>query len=213
MLKHIPFYSSLLDRTLNGKKPKHSHVLVYGAIEVHAMGPKGCIVSNSTLGKETGFTADTISNMISELAKGGWIEIIQGANAKRRAGLMPLGSVTMPLDNGTMPLPNGIHYIETEEKTVRENQGDINSMITYFYSKLIPAETSSKRFIKTNQDSMEALLKTYGLADVRDTIDKAKELIGKPYKPQVQSITALIAKYEQVRAEKQIIKHQATTHL
>ncbi len=84
-------------------------------------------------------------------------------------------------------------------------------MIIYFYSKFIPAEISARRFSKSNQDSMDSLLQTYGLADVRETIDKAKELIGQPYKPQVYSIPTLLAKYEQVK--KNFTNKQQTIHL
>ena len=54
MLKHIPFYASLMGAKLYDKDTATtSHVLVYGAIEAHSMGDKGCIASNKTIANET----------------------------------------------------------------------------------------------------------------------------------------------------------------
>lgn len=76
MLKHIPFYASLLGRQMkSGKKSNNGMVLVYGAIEVHAMGEKGCIASNGRIAQETGLSAGTVANYISELNKSGWIKV------------------------------------------------------------------------------------------------------------------------------------------
>lgn len=77
MLKHIPFYASLLGREMsNNKKSNNGMVLVYGAIEVHAMGEKGCIASNKRIADETGLSAGTVANYISELNRSGWVKVV-----------------------------------------------------------------------------------------------------------------------------------------
>lgn len=99
-----------------------------------------------------------------------------------------------------------------KEVVLKNDSKDVNSLLLYFFSKLVPAETTGRRFSAANRTAMDAMLSTYGISDVRATIDKAKDLLGKPYKPQVQSPLTLLAKYEQVKADK-IIKHQPTKQL
>ena len=96
MLKNIPFYASLLNRELaNGKRTKHSHVLVYGAIETHALGDYGCIASNKTIAAETGLTAGTVANTISELNASGWIKVTLNEN-NHRVNIEPKLTINTP---------------------------------------------------------------------------------------------------------------------
>lgn len=97
-----------------------------------------------------------------------------------------------------------------KELELKNPSSEVNAMLLYFYGKLVPAETTGRRFAPQNRKAMDSMLSTYGEKDVRETIDKAKELLGKQYKPQVQSVQTLLAKYEQIKAEKAIIKHQPT---
>ena len=96
MLKNIPFYASLLNRELsNGKITKHSHVLVYGAIETHAMGDYGCIASNKTIAAETGLAYKTVTNIISELNASGWIKVNLDKN-NHRTNIEPKLTIAVP---------------------------------------------------------------------------------------------------------------------
>ena len=105
MLKNIPFYSSLLKRELaDGKKTTHIHVLVYGAIEVHAMGELGCIASNKTIGAEVGITPGSASNSISDLRKAGWISIEFDKN-NQRGKITPLLQIIVPPHSTMDPPP------------------------------------------------------------------------------------------------------------
>lgn len=108
MLKHIPFYASLLGRPLPAKaKAQRSHVLVYGAIEKHDDGPKGCIASNKTIAAETGYGVQTVANTISELAAAKWVEVVLGADNQRKS-IRPLMTLTLesnpPYSGGEPPL-------------------------------------------------------------------------------------------------------------
>ena len=103
MLKHIPFYASLLGRQMkSGKKSNNGMVLVYGAIEVHAMGDKGCIASNGRIAQETGLSAGTVANYISELNKSGWIKVntktVNGGIV--RVNIEPLLTIDTPSSTG-----------------------------------------------------------------------------------------------------------------
>lgn len=80
MLKNIPFYASLLEKE---EKPTIGMVLVYGAIEAHSFGEKGCIASNETIAKECGLKEKTVANAISTLNKLGWVKVHLDGNNHR----------------------------------------------------------------------------------------------------------------------------------
>lgn len=123
MLRHIPFYASLLGRELaDGTKTTTSHVLVYGAIEAHAMGSKGCIASNARIAEETGLKPSTVAPVISKLHKAGWIEVQLGKN-NQRLGITPLLSINTPLLHNKPPLQDnkGPLVVQQTENTVRED--------------------------------------------------------------------------------------------
>lgn len=96
MLKHIPFYASLLGKQLTDKvKATHRHVLVYGAIEAHSYGRLGCIAGNKTLGEETGLSADNIRRYVGEIKAGGWISYTVD-EANNRSEITPLLEIEIP---------------------------------------------------------------------------------------------------------------------
>lgn len=77
MLASIPFHISLLKAELgNNKKSTNAHVLVYGAIEIHALGEKGCIASNNRLAAETGYSKSRVEDVLSEMSQAGWIKVV-----------------------------------------------------------------------------------------------------------------------------------------
>ena len=95
MLKNIPFYSSLLGKQIGKTTTKHSHVLIYGAIEAHSMGEKGCIASNKTIALETGLGEGTVANRISELNQFGWIKVTLN-DYNHRTSIVPLLELRVP---------------------------------------------------------------------------------------------------------------------
>lgn len=96
MLKHIPFYASLLERDLlKGKKSTFGHVLIYGAIEVHALGERGCIASNETIAKETGLKETSVATMLSQISKAGWVKIYS-TKQNKRIEIVPLIEASIP---------------------------------------------------------------------------------------------------------------------
>lgn len=104
MLKHIPFYASLLGRPVGDKlKATHSHVLVYGAIEVHASGPRGCKASNRTIAAETGLAENTVAKTICQLSACGWVKT-ELDNNNHRKGILPLLEIQAPLLPSKPPL-------------------------------------------------------------------------------------------------------------
>lgn len=96
MLKHIPFYASLLGKDLTESvKSSNRHVLLYGAVEVHHEGKIGCRASNKTLAAECGLSDVKISQYLLEMKKGGWIDYTLSAE-NRRGAIVPLLEIFVP---------------------------------------------------------------------------------------------------------------------
>ena len=117
MLKHIPFYASLLNRELSkGIKATTSHVLVYGAVEAHSMGYKGCIASNKTIAQETGLSESTVASQLSRLHAAGWIKV----NMKNghRQSIEPLMVIKPPFDPHQTPLQPPSNIEDSNKNTV-----------------------------------------------------------------------------------------------
>ena len=96
MLKHIPFYASLLNKELTEKvKSGTRHVLLYGAIEVHHEGKIGCRASNKTLASECGLSDTKISQYLLEMKQAGWIDYTLSESNKRGA-IVPKLEIFVP---------------------------------------------------------------------------------------------------------------------
>lgn len=97
MLKHIPFYGSLLGKQLTEDvKASHRHVLLYGAIEAHSYGRLGCIAGNDLLAQETGLSVDNIRRYVGEIKAGGWIDYSIGKD-NARSEITPLLEIEVPV--------------------------------------------------------------------------------------------------------------------
>jgi len=110
MLKHIPFYASLLNRDLGATKAKHSHVLVYGAVEAHSLGEKGCIASNQLLANETGLEVGTVKNVLTQMSKARWLQINYTDSLKNeRITIQPLLEIKTPSLSSDTPVTPQLH--------------------------------------------------------------------------------------------------------
>lgn len=133
MLKHIPFYATLLGRELpNGKTSTNSHVLVYGAIEAHSLGPKGCIASNRTIAASTGLKEGSVATIISLLSSAGWVSVRLDDNNHRK-GITPLMEIKPPSIGIEPPLQSGLNI----DNSIRENN------TTYSEAKASDSSSSS----------------------------------------------------------------------
>lgn len=126
MLKHIPFYASLLDKDIGeNKKSTNRHVLVYGAVEAHGYGKHGCIASNATLGEETGLNDRVVSNTLSELKKAGWVAFNLD-DCFRRGEIVPLLTIEVPktpyIKDTTPPTSNVLHRKQLEYSIDRNSK-------------------------------------------------------------------------------------------
>lgn len=221
MLKHIPFYASLLGREMsNGKKSNNGMVLVYGAIEVHAMGDKGCIASNRRIAQETGLSSGTVANYISELNKSGWVKV----NTKTvnggiiRVSIEPLLTIATPssksdtLHTGVIPpssaddtpLHLGVNIdnnIDNIEKTgIAKAIGDtpeaygnpyINEMFEY-WQNTVGYEISSRK--QANRNACKNLLAKYKTAGVKQLIDATAIAQSDQYAPRISDFSSMQSK-------------------
>lgn len=172
MLKHIPFYASLLGREITEKtKATNRHVLVYGAIEVHSTGKLGCIASNQTIAEETGLATRVVSLTISDLKKAGWVDFTLDQNFFR-SPITPLLNISTPYTknvppptlNNTPPLHKKAH--------IDNNIGN---------SKVTPSKTASPIALKaTKVKSTKPAVVNFDDPKVNDVI-KCFELVDENY--------------------------------
>ncbi len=132
MLKHIPFYASLMGAKLYDKDTATtSHVLVYGAIEAHSIGDKGCIASNKTIASETGLKESTTAKCISQLNKAGWVSVELDDNNHRKL-IQPLLTIAPPLPTSKppftpqkTPLYSTVNIDNSNKNTVIDNSTNV----------------------------------------------------------------------------------------
>lgn len=114
----------------------------------------------------------------------------------------------LPAESGTISnienttnieeISNTIILPSTPSKVVKPkleltNSSDVNSMLIYFYKTLLPGV--GLIFSPTNRKKLDDLITAHGLKDVRETIDKAKTLLGVQYAPQISNISVFATKY------------------
>lgn len=89
-----------------------------------------------------------------------------------------------------------------KEKAVLKNPyADISSLLVYFYSKLVPAETSARRFVKSNQEAMDMLITTYTKEDIRNTIDVAETNLRSGVYPKVTTPVQFLNHYKELNSK------------
>lgn len=126
MLKHIPFYGSLLRQPLTkNKKTTTGHVLVYGAVEAHDMGSKGCVASNATLGKEVGLSASRVSSLLTDLNAAGWVEVVMDAKNQRKQIIpkVTLAIPSYPPSQEQLPPLAADSYIDNSKENSKTSAG------------------------------------------------------------------------------------------
>lgn len=188
MLKNIPFYASLLGKDLgDGQKSTHSHVLVYGAIEAHSFGPKGCIASNKTIAEDTGYQEATIAKTISQLNKAGWIKTSIDSN-NHRINIIPLLEISKPLPTSKDPISDGytplyqpVNIEYSIENTVIDN--DITNVISVktqrVYDKYISTFRKNPNLYKLSNQrktKIRARLKDAGEEMLTQAIENAARI-------------------------------------
>lgn len=87
-MKSIPFYSELL------KSGTTNEVLLYGLIEALSFSEGFCWATNETMAGRLGVSKGTVKNILSAIAKKGWVEVKVVGN--KRVSIRPLLTVKMP---------------------------------------------------------------------------------------------------------------------
>lgn len=221
MLRSIPFYASLLGRELTSKTlSTNSHVLLYGAIEVHSFGPLECVASNETLSKDTGVSKDRIYRYLKEMKLGGWIDYTLDKN-NQRIKIVPLIEMRVPPQRKTLtpPAKNAVPYIDnitdntstkvegldkpTKPKVnpikgdvfgKKYGNGEVNTILDAI-SKLTPTgKLDGSEF--QNRQRAHSLIQKYGLDPVLDTIKLIPKI---PFwKDKVTSASLLLKHYNAI---------------
>lgn len=203
-LKLIPFYNDLLKKELfkkedgTAKLATTNHVLVYGSIEVHSSGAAGCIASNKKIGEECGISDGTAANIISELAKAGWIdvnlvnstrksitprlEITVGGSSQSEGGVHPrvkgasLGNEggvhsTMNIDNNIdYSLDNSIEREHSQARDAKVEEVKWQPIVNFFYSNIAPSVPYAQRYRKGVKEGALHLLSIHSEEDIQQAI-------------------------------------------
>lgn len=142
---------------------------MYGAIEVHSMGEKGCIASNKTLGENIGLSAGRAANIISELAKAEWIEVSMDGNNHRTliTPLMTINKTVKTPSQSSEPTLNKSVNISNNRSnnertagaaaTERELLGNLNEV--------------TGRTFRTLPPTAKKTLKHFSVAEIRQALD------------------------------------------
>lgn len=168
MLKHVPFYGELLQQKINDKTPSQSHILMYGAIEVHAMGELGRIASNKTLGENIGLSASRAANIVSELSLAGWIKVDMKDNNTRTliTPLMTLAkSGKAPYQTSETPLTISGN-ISNNNKTQLETSAKANEDLFFKLVDNLRFERGRIKYSPARQSKLAARLKSFSADDL-----------------------------------------------
>lgn len=151
-LRLIPFYASLLGESVTiGFNATQSHVLVYGAIEAHHMGPKGCIASNAALARDVGLSAGRTANIISDLASACWVDVKLNAKNQRESITPMLGlhaNVNPPSRRSEAPLHADVNIDNSKRKQLDNSAGAV--------SPTTPSETFGEKEEKGSAQKEES---------------------------------------------------------
>jgi hypothetical protein len=100
--------------------------------------------------------------------------------------------------------------IKKEVITVNSSS-DITSMLMYFYHTLLPGVGVVHS--PTNRKAIDGMITAHGIKDLRETIDKAKSLLGVQYAPQISNISVFATKYLTIKNYKSNkIQYQPVQH-
>lgn len=216
MLKHIPFYASLLNKTFNdGSSPSTGMILVYGAIEAHSFGERGCIASNKTIAEECGLKATSVANAISALNREGWIRVELNEN-NHRVLITPLLEIVAPpsltseppFTVQVTPLHSTVNIEYSNKNTVIEDSTKVLSVKTYgkqdiqvnevfdYWEKTIGIPISSR--IKQNRIAASNLIKKYDTEKVCQLINGVLQAQEDRYAPRIADFCDLQSKLTQL---------------
>jgi hypothetical protein len=188
MLKHIPFYASLLDKQLTEKvKATHRHVLLYGAIEAHSYGRLGCIAGNELLAQETGLSVENIRRYVGEIKAGGWVNYTIGRD-NSRSEIIPLLEIEVPQKlhkpcvNNTQAPRQKLHKPCVEITHIGNNIGnnkvtDIKATATPVALKAtkIKSKPTKPKALTVEDPSVNNIIELFKVVDINYTVLYARK--------------------------------------
>lgn len=210
-LSSIPFYNGLLGKELFIKEDgtpvlaTNTHILVYGAIEVHSRGKLGCVASNKTIGEECGVSDGRTANIISELAKAGWVTV--ALKGRLRKGIITNLSIDVFTSRQSETHATVKPFHTTVKSTSRQSEVSLHAsvnidnildnnldnsieesvawqpLVNYFYEKCHPSTPFPVRFRKGTKECALHLISLHGEPAVRAVVDSLAILPEKKYAP------------------------------
>lgn len=170
MIKHIPFYADLLEYNFGDKKPTLGIVLLYGAVEFHASGEKGCIASNKTLAKETGLKESSVKTLLSEMHKHGWI-YVETDEYNHRKLITPLMYINTPSMSINPPRQSPLTINTVNRKTVNKESYVETQNVYDHYIKSFNKNPSYYKLTDSRKKKIRRRLKEYSVDVLLKAID------------------------------------------
>lgn len=96
MIKSIPFYSDLLSEGTTNE------VLLYGLVEALSFNEGYCWANSETMAERLGVTTGTVKNLLSSIAKKGWVEVNSVGN--KRLSIKPTLGISKPKKKAKKPV-------------------------------------------------------------------------------------------------------------
>lgn len=113
MPKHIPFYPELLE-----EKATTNEILLYGLIDVLSFSQGYCYASSEYMASQLGIAAGTLKNLLSSLAKRGWIQV--EVNGNKRVAIMPLLGLSIKKKSFPQTVTPELRSVEKSNKSVTQ---------------------------------------------------------------------------------------------
>ena len=128
MNKSIPFYSSLLGEGTTNE------ILLYGLIEVLSFKDDFCYASSEYMAERLGLAQGTIKNLLSSIAKKGWIHVEVEGN--KRVAIMPILNLS-PQKVDKKPAKKACGKpVENSARASRRNDGTVTQELRYRHARM-----------------------------------------------------------------------------
>ncbi len=124
----VPFYRDLVGIELkDGTKTTYAHALVYGAIEIHSQGSRGCIASNKVLAEEGCVKLTTLKKILSQFKTNHWININfkhDDNGLRQRTTIEPLLTISFKNCISSHKIDDEVDEEEYEDDDVDDDSDD-----------------------------------------------------------------------------------------
>lgn len=130
-MKSIPFYSDLLTEGTTNE------VLLYGLIEALSFSEGYCWANSETMAERLGVTRGTAKNLLSSIAKKGWVEVKTTGN--KRLSIRPCLSIAKPKRKAKTVEKSVKNPVEKSQRASSYDDASVTPELRYRHSRMTQA--------------------------------------------------------------------------